>query len=500
MRRRRRDRSRIPRGGFARCLCAVALALVARPAAPAEAPTPEKKQIRYELESVELRGNKRTRSSVILRYVPFRAGDVLDVEDPELELIRYRLLGTGFFSSAQVSLRRGSKRGRAVLTVSVEERNTLIVENVAMGIAADEDTDGNSQPISPFVGLSGAETNLAGTGIAVGAGFAAAADQYALQTRFADASLFGTAWRVDAELHYIDARDFFGSRDVRFESPALEQRQVTDYAVVAYRRYGGTVGTGYELGIPLTLRLAYQLDRVEAVMPTVASHIRGETREPIEIAMLPGGSFVSAIQGALVYDTRDAPFLPRRGILAELKAKAATSPFGSSYTFGKLETHIASWHALPWRHVIAFRGGFGAIAGDAPFFEQFYVGDYSDLLPDRILGLSPDRRQPPNLFDTSIIEIRYGQFAAKVETEYRIPLYTGGSSIYGIDFFGALGLYGVANERDFRDPPSGYNGLSRVPVDLTYNLGLRVETYLGGFSVAFSNLFGLLPGQGGARK
>ena len=42
-----------------------------------------------------------------IRYVRFRAGDVLDVNDPEIELTRYRLLGTGFFSSVDLSLRKG---------------------------------------------------------------------------------------------------------------------------------------------------------------------------------------------------------------------------------------------------------------------------------------------------------------------------------------------------------------------------------------------------------
>ena len=37
----------------------------------------------YKLEGIEIRGNVRTRDRVILRYVPFRPGNVLDVEDPE---------------------------------------------------------------------------------------------------------------------------------------------------------------------------------------------------------------------------------------------------------------------------------------------------------------------------------------------------------------------------------------------------------------------------------
>src|SRR5215467_8098602 len=51
--------------------------------------------LRYTLEGLEVRGNTTTLARVILRYVPFRAGDVLDVDDKELELTRFRLLGTG---------------------------------------------------------------------------------------------------------------------------------------------------------------------------------------------------------------------------------------------------------------------------------------------------------------------------------------------------------------------------------------------------------------------
>src|SRR5439155_24737930 len=109
----------------------------------------------------------------------FRAGDVLDVDDPEIELTRYRLLGTGFFKTVQLSLRRGSKRGSAVLVVEVVERNTFIVQNLWIGIAADEDTAGNSKPQSAYVGVQAAETNLAGTGITLGAGVGLAESQLA---------------------------------------------------------------------------------------------------------------------------------------------------------------------------------------------------------------------------------------------------------------------------------------------------------------------------------
>ncbi|GAC1536083.1 MAG: hypothetical protein NVS3B10_28830 [Polyangiales bacterium] len=64
--------------------------------------------LRYILEGVEVRGNTSTLGRVIQRFVPFRPGDSLDVDDKELLLTRFRLLGTGFVRDVPLSLRRGS--------------------------------------------------------------------------------------------------------------------------------------------------------------------------------------------------------------------------------------------------------------------------------------------------------------------------------------------------------------------------------------------------------
>lgn len=458
----------------------------------------DRQRIRYVLEGIELRGNVRTAGRVILRYVKFRAGDLLDVANPEVELTRYRLLGTGFFSRVDLSLRKGSRRGAAVLIVEVVERNTLIVENLSAGVAADEDTAGNARPISPFLGLQIAETNLAGTGITLGAGVAIAADQYALSTRFVDPSFLGTGWSAAATLLYNDARDFFGNRDVFFEAPSIPQREVTDYAVVAYRRFGATVGTGHDLGVASSFALDYHFEQINATVPVAASHLRGNSREPILFSIRPGKSVLSELHAAVTYDTRDAPFLTARGTLAQ--ANVTMSIPGSDYTYQSFEARVRRWFPLPRRHVLRVEAFAGVIAGDAPFFRQFYVGDFTDLLPDRLLDLAPDRRQPPNFLNTDIIEVRYGDVAAKLEAEYRIPLYVGRESVYGIDLFGSFGLYSVATRREFTAPASGYHGFRRVPLDLTGNLGLRIDTKLGGVTLAFSNLIGLIASRNGERK
>ena len=89
--------------------------------------------------------------------------------------------------------------------------------------------------------------------------------------------------------------------------------------------------------------------------------------------------------------------------------------------------------------------------------------------------------------------MRFGEFAAKIDVEYRVPIFTGKRAVYGIDVFASTGLWGVAGRRDLTDPPSGYRGFHKVPIDLTYNLGVRLDTSLGGATIAFSNLLGLIP-------
>jgi hypothetical protein len=142
---------------------------------------------------------------------------------------------------------------------------------------------------------------------------------------------------------------------------------------------------------------------------------------------------------------------------------------------------------------LKLEGFAGAIAGSAPFFEQYYIGDLSDFRPDRVLGLAFDDRPAPNFLGTSIREIRYGDYAARLNAEYRVPLYRGHRSIYGIDLFTSFGVLSLAGLRDIDRPPGDLSGAALVPVDLTGNIGFRMDTSLGGVAFSFANLLGFIP-------
>jgi outer membrane protein assembly factor BamA len=444
------------------------------------------------LEGVQVQGNTTTLARVIMSFVPFRAGDVLDVDDKELSLTRFRLLGTGFFRDVQLSLRRGSKRGYVVLVVTVVERNTIVLNDVWLGLATDAEPGGAARPLTAYGGVDVSEQNLAGTGVALGGAIVLADRQLALRSRVTDPHFLRSSWTAEAQLLYNNAKDFFGNRDVLVDDPTQEVAQ--DYAVLAYRRFGGRVSAGHELGgVPTRVYFDYRLETIESGLPLAASHKRGTDIEPIDFDLIRGQSVLSTSSATLVHDTRDEPFLPTRGWHVLGLTEASLTPLGSDYPYAKLVLRGSRWMPLPWEHVLRVEGILGGIFGDAPLFEKFYVGDYTDLRPHRALDLAFDRRAAPNFFNTAIAQVRYGDYAARLNTEYRVPVYRGKKSIYGVDFFGSVGLYAVANPRDITSSARGYSGVQAIPFDLTFNLGLRADTAAGGVFIGIANLIGFIP-------
>ncbi len=466
------------------------VANAAPPSPPVATETPDF-ELRYVLDGVSIVGNTRTSERVIRRYVPFAPNEVLDVDDPRVQLTRYRLLGTGFFKEVNLSLQRGNKRGHVVLVVEVVERNTLVLNDLWMGLAASADTNGEQQFISTFAGVDAAETNLFGSGITLGSATAFSKDQWGLSVRFFDPAFSSSRWMLSSEVLFNDGLGFFGNSDVRWEDP----RQITEVprqAVARFKRLGTRIGTGTDLSVSTQLWLDYRIEGVSAIVPAAAAHEYGGQVEPIDFHLLPGRSLLSVLRGSLMFDTRDEPWLTNEGWLARGDVEVAARPLGSDYSFQKVDLQASHWWRLADDHVFKLGGSVGLISGRAPFFEQYYIGDLSDFRPGRVLGLAFDDRPAPNFLRTSIAEIRYGDYAAKINGEYRIPLYRGRRSVYGIDVFATVGVLALASDRDLRRPPPNLHGAQLLPIDLTGGLGFRMDTSMGGFTFSFSNVLGFL--------
>ena len=460
--------------------------------------------INYYLESVEVEGNDVTSDAVVRRFVPLAAGDILDVDDPAVEAVRWQLLGTGFFNEVRLHLRRGSRRGWVILVIEVEERNTLVIQQLALGISQGLGTTRDvSADLVPYAGVTVAETNLLGLGMGLSISALASKPQQGIRGRFTDPLFLGSDFQFSASAFYNNGREFFGGDDdvsVSIVCPPPIPGEPTECppeveaksAVVFYQRYGLSLGTGHDLGNATRYTLDWEGELVDVGhRPDAASESRGDDVDPIDFAIDNGQSIVSTAQFEIVHDLRDDPALPSRGTHVAFRGDLAGRVLLSDYDFIRLQGRVRHWIPLPWSdHHLRFGVFAGVLFGRAPFFYRFYAADLSDLIPSRILEMSTDRRPPPDLLGTAVAEMRAEEFAARIDLEYGLPLYRGGSGLRAVDAYFAVGVYSLADFRDLRVAIPGYEGLSRVPMDLTFDLGVRADTNVGVFQVGFSNFLG----------
>jgi len=437
---------------------------------------------RYFLESVEIRGNTRTPKSEIRPLVPFEVGETFVADDPRVEETRVRLLTTGYFLDVELSLRRGRRRGWVVLVVRVEERNTLHLRRLFAGRSRS----------SAYGGLDVGDTNLFGHGTSLSAAAVLSDDeQQAFRVRFGERRFLGSPFTLSTVVSHTDGREYFGTGDVLSSrcSPALDHR--CRFATAYYRRTGIQLGIARDLGLSLRLDLGLRLEVIDADVPSAASTRVGREIVPVDFDVAPGASSLVTSRAGIQYDTRNAPFLPSDGILAGLGVEATSLP--GAYEFARLTLSGEAHIGLPWRHVLGLYGFGGVVLGDAPFFEQFYLGDLTDLIPDRSLDLSFNDLAAPNLLGTSIVEMRYEEIATRFEAEYVVPIFRSRGFIYGLDAFARGGVVALASHDYVRDVPAGYEGMARFPADLTFNVGVRADSEFGFLGLSFANVLQFVP-------
>lgn len=532
------------------------------PAAPA-APAPEHEEasleevkaleaprdtpLRYLLERVEVVGNKRTKLRLIKGFVPIEQGSSFDVDDPEIQALRYRLLGTGWYDRVDLRLERGKRPGWVVLVIEVEERQTIVFQQLAAGVGwTVEGVQGKSgdsptptRKAEPYVGLALADTNFLGSGHMLGGQLLVAPDQQGLALNYFDPLIGNSRWSLRSMASFVRGREYFGGDTNVYVDVPCDEVEPADQekcylkpavAVVNYYRAGLGVGGLRDLGSFTRLSLDWHGDIVNVPpggMPYAASEQRGigpGSRAPIDFAIDRDWSFVSMFSLGVTYDKRDSAVLPTRGILANFSGDLSSPLIGSSYEFVRLQANYNHWSQTRWGHTLRFGVFAGALYGEAPFFYKFFVSDLTDLMPSRILGLNLDHRPAPNLFGvlecgkafqpgcgTAIAVMRHEELAARIDMEYVWPAVRGRKKfLRSVDVFGLIGLYALADPHELQVAVPGYKGIARLPVDITFDLGVRLDTDAGVFQIGIAKLLWLpvgvkssapaLPPSSGATK
>ena len=430
---------------------------------------------RYVIDDVVVRGNRKTEKSIIVAEAAALGlvqGAAVDASDPRVEAVRYRLLALGYFVDVRLSVTRGASRGGVVLVVEVEERGTIVINELFPSTSA---------ATAFWGGADISETNFLGRGINLGGGFvgsttpvvAGATAGLGLRLRTTVPPIGGPYGLSLSVLGlYNDGSEFYrltGSPD---------DSDPRDFVATRVKRAGGIVGVGKDFRSHIHLGLDFRQEAVSAELPA------GPATLPIDYMIIPGSSRVGSGIATLDLDTRSDPILPRSGMRIALSLEVASGAFGSSYNYVKGVVEASFYRPMPRGHALGFHLFVGGIGGDAPYFDRFFIGDLNLLLPRRALGINFSTLSR-NVLNTSIASHRYDEYAARALVEYAIPIWRRRGFIYGGDAFAAVGLFGMASPGNFIPP--GESGFHALPIDLTGDLGIRLDTYVGIFTISIAN-------------
>jgi len=434
---------------------------------------------------VRVEGNEKTKDWVILHALMVGPGDQLAVDDSRFELSRLRVLGLGYFSDVRMRLKKGSARGRVILVVAVKERNSIVLTDFFLG---------SSEATLIWGGLGLAENNFLGRGIRLSGAFVLGSDpevdlagvQQSYLLEVGATRIAGTSLSLSTSIGVLDGSDFFR------RSGAEASGDPTNFLSIRYQRVGGNVGVGFDLTRMVRLYVNYRIEYISADLPDGAVRTRLDgTTTPIAFGVKDGSSMLSMLGVTVEWDTRSDPVLPHSGTLFSVAGDFSSAFLGSAYEFFKLRALLKHYIPVSWGHVISVQLVGGVVVGDAPFFEKFFVGDFNDLIPERNLRLNFSTLPSRDIFGTSIAGKRYEEFALRASLEYIIPWFRGGSLFYSGDFFINAGVLMLTSKDELgvRDQDLG----DSIPVDLTLNAGLRLDTYVGVFSLSFGNALGRIP-------
>lgn len=407
------------------------------------------------IEAIEIVGNEKTERAVIMRRLLVDVGDLVD--ESLIEESRLRLLNTGYFKSVEFSLRRGSERGRVLLVVELDERNTILIDQLYYGFST----------VAPFFGGFGVvETNLLGKGVSAAAGFVAGEGRRAFDLHLFVPDLSNTPLQLS------------GSGIVLAGAEILDERDPNGYQL-GYERIGGTLGIGAGVGPAQRVSLDYRLESIQAD--------RLPNLDPVIIRRAPsiqfGDSVLSSLSLTYERDTRDDPFVPTQGGRIVLGVEVGTRLLGSSYEFSKYTAELQHAFHLFEGHSLIFRAFGGLVQGTTPFFNQFFLNDYAYFAVGR-------ESLPRNLQLNFSQSNDYDDLIISVGADYSVPIQEGGDFLYRTFVYSGVDLSATASLDELQEDATGRGTGGKLP--LSFDVGLKFDAAIGNFTLSLSYMLDLV--------
>jgi len=387
--------------------------------------------IPYDVESIRIEGNTKTKSIVLLRELVLGPGETFDMT--RMEISKLRLENTRFFEDVNLAPESTNIPGRRNLKVAVQEGRT---GNLTFGA-------GFSSLERAVIFAEFSQSNF---------------------DIFNRRSLFqgdGQKFRLRLQLG-----DQSSEVVLSFEEPwLLERRLATGFtlfrtasdfnsAIYSEIRTGGEVYMRkrlFEL-VNGQLSYSYQVVDIDNVAPGA----------PPIIQQLAGEQSISSVGFVMERDTRDKIISTTRGNRVELRTNVAGGLFGGDADYYKLEFRGSQFYPLfdfqAQVLAIILRGGVVDAYGDStdvPFYERFFLGG-----PYTLRGFEYREVGPKDAFNNEPIGGNtYGMMTIEYSADIVSPVR-----------FAIFYDWGFVNEESYDFSPARYND----------NFGVGLRLFVGG--------------------
>lgn len=380
------------------------------------------------VQRITIVGNTRTKDKVIRREVLIAPGDILN--SVRVETTKKRLDNLGYFSRVETYPEDTGVSGRKDLVIQVEEKRTGSL-NFGAGFSTVDNLVG-------FVEMTQGNFDLMNWPNFTGAG-----------QKFRARLQYGTS-RKDimlslTEPYFLDRRLSLGGQIFFNEA---------DYYSDLYsqRVYGIQFDTRKAVGSFSAVSLQYRFDNNELfnVSPTASNAIKAEAGSATKSQLTPG----------FVFDTRDNPFLSRRGQRVMFTPYVSGGPLGGDIQIYGFNLEAAQFFHLWKDTVLQIQGAIASVDawGDGEgvrIYDRLFLGgsndlrgfDYRDVSPRDING-----------------EPLGGKSLARLTVEYTVPI---------IEKARAAVFY----DTGFVNAPSWDFGTSNLVSDI--GIGLRLDLPIG---------------------
>jgi outer membrane protein insertion porin family len=416
---------------------------------------------KFNVESIQIEGNTKTKSVVIIRELILGPGDVFDTV--RMKISKNRLENTRFFDDVDINPQDTNIPGRRDMRVTVKEGRT-----------------------GTFTFGAGYSTLERATVFA-----------QIQQTNF---DLFNrrSFFQGDGEKFSIKVSigELSNEAVISFEEPYLFEK-VLAFGFSLFREQSDYVSTYYEelmeggnfdfrkhlFGlIDGTITYQYEVVNIYNVSPSAS---------PI-ISASEGLHDISSVSFELVRDTRDKIISPTSGNRIDVTATIAGGPLGGTDSFYKLEfrgsQNFKVFEAQNQVLELVARAGVVNNYGKfkiLPYYDAYYLGG-----PDTLRGFEYDEVSPRDIYGEPIGGKSYGMFTAEYSVELVDPIRA--AVFYDV---------GLVNAGAYDFNPSGYNddfgvGLRLMvagsPLSLDYGIPIKGDHYNkqgGQFNFSFGTRF-----------